>query len=167
MTEKGCNPVARTVLQQCLQARLQVKPADEHSEAQFVQIERGMVIYICFFKGATDDVLPKMVSTLLNLRLSESDSGKMVSVLDLPGSLLIVPQATLGGKAKGRGMQYHNNISKEDGLRLYSAFVALCEKELNAAVCTNAGVKVEHGLYGRKQEITLNSVEPQSVLLEF
>lgn len=38
MTEKGCNPVARTVLQQCLQARLQVKPADEHSEAQFVQV---------------------------------------------------------------------------------------------------------------------------------
>lgn len=38
MSEKGCTPVARTVLQQCLQARLQVKPADEHSEAQFVQV---------------------------------------------------------------------------------------------------------------------------------
>lgn len=24
------------------------------------QIDRGMVIYICFFKGATDDILPKM-----------------------------------------------------------------------------------------------------------
>ena len=24
------------------------------------QIGRGMVIYVCFFKGATDDILPKM-----------------------------------------------------------------------------------------------------------
>lgn len=44
MTEKGCNPVARTVLQQCLQARLQVKPADEHSEAQFVQVRDAFFI---------------------------------------------------------------------------------------------------------------------------
>lgn len=26
----------------------------------FCQIERGMVIYVCFYKGATDDILPKI-----------------------------------------------------------------------------------------------------------
>lgn len=41
MSEKDQAPVARTVLQQCLQARLQVKPADENSEAQFVQVRTG------------------------------------------------------------------------------------------------------------------------------
>lgn len=41
MSEKDGATVARTVLQQCLQARLQVKPADEHSEAQFVQVRTG------------------------------------------------------------------------------------------------------------------------------
>ncbi|XP_018558710.1 LOW QUALITY PROTEIN: D-aminoacyl-tRNA deacylase 2 [Lates calcarifer] len=164
MTEKGSGPVARTVLQQCLQARLQVKPAEENSEAQFVQIDRGMVIYICFFKGATDDILPKMVSTLLNLRLCESDSGKMVSVLELPGSLLIVPQATLGGKAKGRAMQYHNNISKEDGLRLYRRFVSLCEKELAAAA---SEVTVKHGTYGNRQVLKLDTNGPYTHLMEF
>jgi len=25
-----------------------------------IQINRGMVIYICFFKGATEDIIPKM-----------------------------------------------------------------------------------------------------------
>uniref|UniRef100_H3CD68 D-aminoacyl-tRNA deacylase n=1 Tax=Tetraodon nigroviridis TaxID=99883 RepID=H3CD68_TETNG len=70
------------------------------------QMDRGTVLYICFFKGATDDILPKMaVSTLLNLRLCEADSGKLSSLLELPGSLLIVPQATLGGEAKGRAMR--------------------------------------------------------------
>ncbi|XP_035529970.1 D-aminoacyl-tRNA deacylase 2 [Morone saxatilis] len=162
MSEKGAATVARTVLQQCLRATLQVKPAEEQSEAQFVQIDRGMVIYICFFKGATDDILPKMVSTLLNLRLCESDSGKMVSVAELPGSLLIVPQATLGGKCKGRAMQYHNNISKEDGLRLYGAFVSLCERELTAAAVT-----VKHGTYGNRQVLKLDTNGPYTHLMEF
>ncbi|KAF1374369.1 hypothetical protein PFLUV_G00228350 [Perca fluviatilis] len=165
MTEKGSGPAARAVLQQCLRARLQVKPAEEHSEAQFVQIDRGMVIYVCFFKGATDDILPKMASTLLNLRLCESDSGKMVSVLELPGSVLIVPQATLGGKAKGRAMQYHDNIRKEDGLRLYAAFVSLCEKELTAAA--SAEVTVKHGTYGNRQVLKLDTNGPYTHLMDF
>ncbi|XP_041809604.1 D-aminoacyl-tRNA deacylase 2 [Chelmon rostratus] len=171
MSETGRAPAARAVLQQCLQARLQVKPAEELSEAQFVQIDRGMVIYICFFKGATDDILPKMASTLLNLRLCESDSGKLVSVLELPGSLLIVPQATLGGKSKGRAMQYHNNISKEDGLRLYTTFVSLCEKELTAAAAASAGgaaqVTVKHGTYGNRQVLKLETNGPYTHLMEF
>ncbi|XP_076605329.1 D-aminoacyl-tRNA deacylase 2 [Chaetodon auriga] len=170
MSETGRAPVARTVLQQCLQARLQVKPAEELSEAQFVQIDRGMVIYICFFKGATDDILPKMVSTLLNLRLCESNSGKLVSVLELPGSLLIVPQATLGGKSKGRAMQYHNNTSKEDGLRLYSSFVSLCEKEVTATAASagsGAEVTVKHGTYGNRQVLKLDTNGPYTHLMEF
>ncbi|XP_026160114.1 D-aminoacyl-tRNA deacylase 2 [Mastacembelus armatus] len=169
MAEKGDAPAARVVLQQCLQARLQVKPAGDQSEAQFVQIDRGMVIYICFFKGATDDMMPKMVSALLNLRLCESDSGKLVSVLELPGSLLIVPQATLGGKAKGRAMQYHNNISKEDGLRLYGAFVSLCEEELRAGPSAQSGaeVTVKHGTYGNRQVLKLDTNGPYTHLMEF
>ncbi|XP_054470500.1 D-aminoacyl-tRNA deacylase 2-like [Anoplopoma fimbria] len=166
MAERSGAPAARAVLQQCLQAGLQVQPAEELSEAQAVQIDRGMVIYICFFKGATDDILPKMVSTLLSLRLCESDSGKMVSVSELPGSLLIVPQATLGGKAKGRGMQYHNNIGKEDGLRLYGAFVSLCEEELKAA-SSSAEVTVKHGTYGNRQVLKLDTNGPYTHLMEF
>ncbi|KAF0044242.1 D-aminoacyl-tRNA deacylase 2 [Scophthalmus maximus] len=161
---------ARAVLQRCVRATLQVRPAEHQAPAQFVQIDRGMVIYVCFFKGATDDILPKMVSTLLNLRLCESDSGKMVSVLELPGSLLVVPQATLGGKAKGRAMQYHNNIGKEDGLRLYSAFVSLCEKELTAATAAAgnvAEVTVKHGTYGNRQVLKLDTNGPYTHLMEF
>uniref|UniRef100_A0A1A8PMJ5 D-aminoacyl-tRNA deacylase n=1 Tax=Nothobranchius rachovii TaxID=451742 RepID=A0A1A8PMJ5_9TELE len=135
------------------------------------QIHRGMVIYICFFKGATDDVLPKMVSTLLNLRLCESTSGKMVSVSELPGSLLIVPQATLGGRNKGRAMQYHNNINKEEGLRLYSKFVSLCEKELVAAAAASATsgaeVTVKHGTYGNRQVLQLDTNGPYTHLMDF
>ncbi|XP_034418786.1 D-aminoacyl-tRNA deacylase 2 [Cyclopterus lumpus] len=167
MTERGGVPAARAVLQQCLQARLQVKPPEELSEAQFVQIHRGMVIYVCFFKGASDAMLPKMASTLLNLRLCESDSGKMVSVSELPGSLLIVPQATLGGKAKGRAVQYHDNIGKEDGLRLYGAFVSLCEERLASAAAAAGEVTVKHGTYGNRQVLKLDTNGPYTHLVDF
>ncbi|KAK5917438.1 hypothetical protein CgunFtcFv8_012328 [Champsocephalus gunnari] len=47
------------LLQQCLRAKLQVKPEEEQEEAQFVQIDRGMVIYICFFKEPRTTSCPK------------------------------------------------------------------------------------------------------------
>lgn len=161
-------PVARTVLQRCVQARLQVRPPGEEGEdGTFVQIDKGMVIYVCFFKGATEDILPKMVSSLLNVRLCEADSGKLQSVVELPGSVLIVPQATLGGKVKGRSMQYHNNIRKEDGLRLYSTFVSLCEEQLAKGTLARASVTVKHGTYGNRQVLKLDTNGPYTHLMEF
>lgn len=88
----------------------------------------------------------------------------MVSVLDLPGSILIVPQATLGGKAKSRGMQYHNNIGKEDGLRLYSTFVSLCEE---IAAVNGDKVMVKHGTYGNRQVLKLDTNGPYTHLMDF
>lgn len=34
----------------------------------------------------------------MNLRLSQNDDGQLVTIVDLPGDILIVPQACLGGK---------------------------------------------------------------------
>ncbi|KAI4792312.1 hypothetical protein KUCAC02_033461 [Chaenocephalus aceratus] len=87
----------------------------------------------------------------------------MVSVLDLPGSVLIVPQATLGGKVKGRAMQYHNNTSaKRTGSELYDAFVSLCEKEV-----TSEEVTVKHGTYGNRQVLNMDTNGPYTHLMDF
>uniref|UniRef100_A0A4W5N0M0 D-aminoacyl-tRNA deacylase n=1 Tax=Hucho hucho TaxID=62062 RepID=A0A4W5N0M0_9TELE len=132
------------------------------------QIDRGMVVYICFFKGTTEEIIPKIVNTLLNLKLCEADSGKYVSVLDLPGNVLIVPQATLGGKAKGKGMQYHHNIGKEEGQQLYSNFVSLCEKELAlSSKSSETGMIVKHGTYGNRQVLKLDTNGPYTHLMDF
>ncbi|XP_049681406.1 D-aminoacyl-tRNA deacylase 2 isoform X2 [Accipiter gentilis] len=136
--------LARALLQQCLSARLQVKPPERGCEAEWVEIQRGLVVYICFFKGADEDLVPKI------------------------GDVLIIPQATLGGKLKGRKMQYHANIEKEKGLELYSQFVTLCEKELAAnAKCMEAGVLVKHGTYGNRQVLKLDTNGPYTHLIQF
>ncbi|XP_064004588.1 D-aminoacyl-tRNA deacylase 2 isoform X2 [Pogoniulus pusillus] len=144
MAAAGRPALARALLQQCVSARLQVKPPEHDSEAEWVEIQRGLVIYICFFKGADEDIVPKI------------------------GDVLIIPQATLGGKPKGRKMQYHANIEKEKGLELYSQFVTLCEKELAGnARCMEAGVLVKHGTYGNRQVLKLDTNGPYTHLIEF
>uniref|UniRef100_A0A2K6FDM4 D-aminoacyl-tRNA deacylase n=1 Tax=Propithecus coquereli TaxID=379532 RepID=A0A2K6FDM4_PROCO len=137
-------PQARALLQQCLHARLQVRPAEGDAAAQWVE------------------------NTLLNVKLSETENGKHISILDLPGDILIIPQATLGGRVKGKNMQYHSNSGKEEGLELYSQFVTLCEKELAAnSKCAEAGVVVEHGTYGNRQVLKLDTNGPYTHLIEF
>ncbi|XP_007516907.1 D-aminoacyl-tRNA deacylase 2 [Erinaceus europaeus] len=168
MTDNDPTPLARALLQQCLHARLQVRPAEGDAAAQWVEVQRGLVIYVCFFKGADKELLPKMVNTLLNVKLSETENGKHVSILDLPGDILIIPQATLGGKIKGRNMQYHSNSGKAEGLELYSQFVTLCEKEFAAnSKCAEAGVVVKHGTYGNRQVLKLDTNGPYTHLIEF
>jgi hypothetical protein len=50
----------RAVIQQCISARLQVKPpADDADDTKYVEIGKGIVIYVCFLKGADSDVIRK------------------------------------------------------------------------------------------------------------
>ncbi|KAM9293833.1 D-aminoacyl-tRNA deacylase 2 [Gastrophryne carolinensis] len=159
---------ARAVLQECLHARLQVKPADDNSEAEWVEIQRGMVIYVCFFKGASKELISKMVNSLLCVKLSESDNGKHVSIVELPGDILIVPQATLGGRLKGRGMQYHSNADKELGMELYAQLITQCQQELQShCKWVEAGSLLRYGTYGNRQVLQLNTNGPYTHLLEF
>ncbi|XP_075699963.1 D-aminoacyl-tRNA deacylase 2 [Rhinoderma darwinii] len=159
---------ARVVLQQCVHAKLQVRPHDENSHAEWVEIKRGMVVYVCFFKGSTKDLIPKIVSSLLNVKLSESDSGKHVSITELPGDVLIVPQATLGGRSKGRCMQYHSNAGKEQGMELYGLLIAQCQKELEShPQWSESGAALLYGTYGNRQVLKLDTNGPYTHLLEF
>ncbi|XP_071488955.1 D-aminoacyl-tRNA deacylase 2-like [Diadema antillarum] len=161
-------PKARLVIQQCLSAKLQVKPASDDEEAAFVEINRGIILYICFLKGADKEIVEKMVKFALNIRLSESSSSKRVSVIDLPGDVLIVPQATLGGKAKGKMMQYHSNVAKETGGELYRMFVELCVSGLASNERTlEAGCKVHSGTYGNRQVLSVDTNGPYTHITDF
>ncbi|KAM8921764.1 D-aminoacyl-tRNA deacylase 2 [Pelodytes ibericus] len=168
MAERDKDAVARVVVQQCLNAKLQVKPPAQDSDAEWAEIQRGMVIYVCFFKGGDNTIIPRMVTSLLNVRLSESDSGKHVAIQELPGDILIVPQATLGGKVKGRCMQYHLNIGKEQGRELYAQFTARCQQELEAhPKWAESGAALRCGTYGNRQVLQLDTNGPYTHILDF
>lgn len=105
----------------------------------------------------------------MTTRLFRKDARHTTSVLDLPGSVLFIPQDSLVGEAvPKRRMQYKSLCEPWWGAQLFSTLVSTC-RELMAESdkCRTAGVEVQQGVYGQKQEIILSSVEPLTVLLEF
>ncbi|XP_074548658.1 uncharacterized protein LOC141806867 [Halichoeres trimaculatus] len=160
---------ARTVIQQCSQAKVKIKPALDGADAQWTEIEEGMVVYVSFFNGATEDVIPEMASSLMSTKLFRKDTRHLVSVLDLPGSVLFVPQDSLVGEPMlNRRMQFKAGCELWWGAQLFSNLVSACRELMaGSAKSAKAGVKVEQGVYGQKQELVLSSAEPMTVLLEF
>lgn len=165
-----CSSV-RIIIQQCLSARLQVQPPTENEDAKWVEITKGIVIYLCFLRGSNLDILPKVVKSILNVRLSETTARPgNVSVLELPGDILIVPQATLGGKMKGRSVQYHSNISKDEGRIFYEKFITLCEETVQANSTTSphsTPKTVKYGTYGNRQVLSVETNGPFTHVFDF
>ncbi|XP_037622951.1 uncharacterized protein LOC119486712 [Sebastes umbrosus] len=160
---------ARMVIQQCSTAKVKVKPALDGADAQWAEIQEGMVVYVCFFHGATEDVAHEMASSLMTTKFFRKDTGHSVSVVDLPGSVLFIPQdSLLGEPVPKRRVQYKGGCELWWGAQLFSNLVSACRELMaGSAKCTKAGAKVEEGVYAQKQEIVLNSVEPLTLLLEF
>ena len=157
--------LAKLIIQQCIQASLKIKEESAAIPAEFVKIGRGIVVYVCFMKNATLDTVDKMINTATSVRLSKTSDGKLVSVLDVPGSILVVPQATLGGKLKGKRMQYHGNIEKSSDLHLYESFVNGC-RNLVEKHCENEAF-VKSGIYGNLQVLQIDTNGPYTHTVEF
>lgn len=51
---------ARTVVQQCRQAKVRIRTSLDGAEAQWVEIQEGVVDYVCFYRGATEGITRKM-----------------------------------------------------------------------------------------------------------
>ncbi|KAH0486813.1 MAG: hypothetical protein KVP17_001107 [Porospora cf. gigantea B] len=145
-------PKGRVLLQQCLGAELRTGDTN-------VRIDRGVVAFVCFMRGADSTTVNRMAKSIVNASLSETTDG-FKSVVDLPGDILVVPQATLGGKSKGKAVQYHNNAPKADADAIYCAFV----KTLTDLV---PGTRVEHGSFGERQVLAMdNTCGPFSHLFD-
>ncbi|XP_042565723.1 uncharacterized protein LOC116223564 isoform X1 [Clupea harengus] len=153
---------ARTVLQQCSQAIIQIH------NASYQRIDAGLVIYLSFSKEATEEIIPKMVRTLLEAKLFHVGGGEPSSVLDLPGSVLIVPQDSLTGTLKNCKFQYLQRIDAFNGQWLYKIFVYQCERALASSKrSVEAKCVVKYGVYGQKQTIYLSSDDPLTHVVEF
>lgn len=160
---------ARVVVQQCSRAKVKVKPALDEADAQWSEIAEGIVVYVCFFEGATEDVTQKIADSVTSTRFFRQDR-RLMSVLDLPGSVLLLPQESLGAEPGPRRAMTQSRGASEAwwGAQLFSALVSRCRDLMSRSEkCLRARTAVEHGVYGQRQEIELSSLEPMSHVLEF
>ncbi|CUG92346.1 tyrosine deacylase, putative [Bodo saltans] len=174
--------------------------------SRYVSIGAGVVFYLAFLKGCTDETVKTAVSSLVTTKIfllnvdrvadeeTKAQGGpraKPNALAETPfGDVLVVPQATLAGKAKGKVVQYHQQIEKDEGLRLYQLFVgelssalllgdaAAAERDANGCFAplpssttidesTLRRRQVLFGTYGNRQGLQLVSDGPFSHSFEF
>ena len=132
------------------------------------QIGPGLVLFVCFLSGCDDSTARRAATAALSARLAEpADGGRRAPVTAIPGDILVVPQATLGGQMKGKQFQYHGNVSKTEGARLYGVFVSALREAAQAEDgWREAGCRVRCGRYGARQVLSTTTNGPYSHLIE-
>ena len=71
----------------------------------------------------------------------------------------------VGGRLKGKSMQYHSNIEKSLGHSLYQTFATRLEEEVKKSK-NNYGNSVRWGTYGNRQVLSLETYGPFTHVIE-
>ncbi|MBA5688534.1 D-aminoacyl-tRNA deacylase [Rugamonas apoptosis] len=89
-------------------------------------IDAGLMVLVCAERGDTEREADALLTKLLAYRVFADAAGKMnLSVTDVAGGLLLVPQFTLAADTKsGSRPSFTPAASPEDGRRLFDHFVA-------------------------------------------
>ncbi len=140
----------RAVVQRVRSARVEV------GGAVVGAIDRGLLAYLGFGRGDTDEDRAWVLSKIVGLRVFEDGAGKMsLSLEDVSGAILLVSQFTLyGDLRRGRRPSFDDAMPPEDAQRAYEATV-------EAARAT--GLRVETGRF--RADMQVHSVNDGPVTL--
>jgi len=124
------------------------------------QIGQGLLILIGVGKSDTTHEADWVAEKCAGLRVFTNSEGKMdLSVLDVKGSVLVVPQFTLYGDVhKGKRPNFTNAAGPEMGKELYEHF---CEQ-----VCKVHGLVVQTGVFGAHMDVELVNDGPVTIWIE-
>ena len=106
---------------------------------------------------ANEEMVAKAVKAVTSVKLTEVKEGEKRAALTSSASseVLVVPQATLGGRLKGNSVQYHGNVKVEAGARLYEVFCAGLVEKLGEG-------RVKRGRFGARQILSTDTSGPYS-----
>jgi len=141
------------VLQRVSHARVTV-----HSDV-VGQIERGLLVYVGVHVDDGPDQADKLAHKIASLRIFEDEEGKMnLSVRDIGGGLLVVPNFTLQADArKGRRPAFILAARPEQAEPLFHAVVTAL-----AAL----GCPVATGVFGAHMHIDSQADGPVNIILD-
>jgi len=123
------------------------------------EIRRGILALIGIERGDAQAQAERLVEKVLGYRVFPDDAGKMnLSLLDIKGELLAVPQFTLAADTKtGTRAGFSTAASPEDGAKLFDRFVFLSsQKHLN----------VKTGQFGADMKVSLVNDGPVTFWLQ-
>jgi D-tyrosyl-tRNA(Tyr) deacylase len=123
------------------------------------QINHGLLVLIGIEKSDTEAQADRLLARLLGYRVFPDNDGKMnLSLKEIGGGLLLVPQFTLPADTK-KGMRpsFSSAASPENGSRLFNYLVASAK---------SAHANVETGLFGADMQVSLVNDGPVTFWLQ-
>ena len=142
----------RAVVQRVTQARVVI-------DGECVgEIGKGIMLLVGFAADDNDSVIDYIVDKTINLRIFEDTDEKMnLSLVDIDGGLLVVPNFTLyGDTRKGRRPGYSSGASPAVAEGIYIRFVEMVKSKY---------AKVETGVFQAYMQVELINDGPVTLLL--
>lgn len=120
---------------------------------KIAHIEYGLLVFIAVERGDTQLEADRLLSRLLAYRVFSDNDDKMnLSLCDINGGLLLVPQFTLAADTqKGLRPSFSSAASPSGGKILFDYFCTQAKQKYNA---------VETGQFGADMQVTLTNDGP-------
>ncbi|PAU92710.1 D-tyrosyl-tRNA(Tyr) deacylase [Aliifodinibius salipaludis] len=137
------------------------------SEASiFVQNERigaighGLMLLVGVHEEDTEEQMEWLAEKILKLRVFDDKEGKMnLSVQDVEGEILVVPQFTLyGDYEQGNRPSYFEAAEPDKAEKLYEDMIAYIKK--------NSDLDIETGQFGAYMDVQLHNDGPVTLVME-
>ena len=122
------------------------------------QIDQGLLVLIGVQKHDTSQSAGRLVERLLGYRVFSDAEGKMnLSVKDINGGLLLVPQFTLAADTnKGMRPSFSSAAPPETGRQLFNELLSIAKRQHEL---------VETGEFGADMQVSLTNDGPVTFLL--
>ena len=135
------------LLQRVSEARVEV-------DGQIVgEIGRGLMVLVAVHRDDTEQDVARLAERLLGYRVFADDEGRMnLSVRDIGGGLLLVPQFTLTADTKkGTRASFTRGAPPERASDFFDRLVSACRQGLET---------VETGVFGADMQVSLTNDGP-------
>ncbi len=125
----------------------------EVANNRIAEIDQGILLLLGIEKADTEQNAKDLLKKIINFRIFEDKEQKMnLSLLDISGALLIVPQFTLPADTKkGTRPSFASAAPPELGIKLFDYFVVSANEQLQ---------KVEIGKFGADMKVSLTNDGP-------
>ena len=122
-------------------------------------IGRGLLVFLGVGKKDTARDVEWTADKVVNLRVFETEEGKMdLSLLDISGDLLVVSQFTLYGDCrKGRRPSFSDAMGSADARSFFERFVEKAKEKVS---------NVQTGVFQATMQVTLTNDGPVTILLD-
>jgi len=143
----------RAVVQRVLNASVEVEGNIAGS------IEKGLLVLVGFHIDDSEKEMEYIINKIRGLRIFDDDNGVMnLSVEDICGEVLLVPQFTLYGDVrKGKRPSYSSAMPPHRAEDFYDKFINRFRSEYS---------RIESGVFGADMKVSLLNQGPVTILLD-